>query len=103
MRKRIRDTNPSQAFFAATVTILGLAGLISGDFTQIWRPVLDQGALRDALVWVTTIVSLGCGIGLLWPRTAGAASAAAWIAADSYRGTPWSTPMSIRDGVPRVR
>jgi uncharacterized membrane protein len=70
----VRTEDSSRQFFAATLAILGIVGLIKGDFTQLWLPGLDRGPLRDALVWLSAVVSLGCGVGLLWPRTARAAS-----------------------------
>ncbi len=70
----MRIKNWSLVFFAITLAILGIAGLIRDDFTQIWLPALNRGPLREALVWLSAIISLICGVGLLWPRTAGAAA-----------------------------
>lgn len=70
----MRSANWGQAFFAATIAGLGIAGLIKGDFTQIWLVPVGPGPVRETLVWLSAIVSLGCGIGLLLPRAAGPAS-----------------------------
>lgn len=53
---------------------LGILGLIQRDFTPIWVPVPQGVPAREALVYLSAIVSLVSGIGLLWQRTAGVAS-----------------------------
>lgn len=49
---------------------LGIMGLIKGDFTPVWQPVPKGVPAREALVYLCALVSLACGIGLLWRRTA---------------------------------
>jgi uncharacterized membrane protein len=49
-------------------------GLIQGDFTAIWQPVPKGVPARELLVYLSALVSLGSGIGLLWRRAAAVAS-----------------------------
>jgi uncharacterized membrane protein len=53
---------------------LGILGLIQRDFTPIWRPVPKGVPAREVLVYLSAIVPLISGIGLLWQRTAAVAS-----------------------------
>ena len=57
-------------FFATTLIGVGVLGLIRGDFTAVWDPVPKDLPGREALAYLCILVSLGCGIGLLWRRTA---------------------------------
>jgi uncharacterized membrane protein len=65
---------PSRALFAATMIGLGVLGLIKGDFTPIWTGVPKSVPAREILVYLCALVSLLCGLGLLWQRTAVVAS-----------------------------
>lgn len=58
------------AVFAATMIGLGLWGLVGRDFAPIWAPVPKAWPAREALVWLTGIVALACGLGLNFKRTA---------------------------------
>ena len=60
----------SHAFFAVTLIGLGVVGLTIGGFTPTWSGVPRGVPLREALAYVCAVISLLCGIGLLWPRTA---------------------------------
>jgi uncharacterized membrane protein len=62
------------AVFAATMIGLGVWGLVARDFAPIWRPVHGHGSAREALIWITGLVSLAGGLGLLWDRTRAAAA-----------------------------
>jgi len=53
---------------------LGILGSIHGDFTPIWVPVPKSEPAREVLVYLSAIVPLISGIGLLWQRTAAIAS-----------------------------
>jgi uncharacterized membrane protein len=66
----MRIASVGQAFFAATLIGIGILGLIKGDFTAVWDPVPKDLPARDALVYLCTFISLACGIGLLWRRSA---------------------------------
>ena len=72
--RTMRTISWGHALFAATMIALGILGLIQGDFTPIWLPVPKGAPAREVLVYVSAIVSLVSGIGLLWQRTAAVAS-----------------------------
>ena len=60
--------------FAATMIALGIMGLVNSSFTGIWQGVPASTPAREALAYVCAIISLVCGIGLLWRRTAAPAA-----------------------------
>ena len=70
----MRIVSAGHAFYAAILITLGLQGLATGDFTSLWQPVPNGIPAREALAYICAVVSLACGIGLFWRRTAGIAS-----------------------------
>jgi uncharacterized membrane protein len=68
----MRITSAGHVVFAAVMIALGLLGLVKSEFAAIWQPI---PVIVPALAYVSAIVSLACGVGLLWRRTAGAAGA----------------------------
>ena len=64
----------SRWFFAVTMIGLGIVGLVSGHFTPTWAGVPAGLPARAALAYVCALVSLGCGAGLLWSRSAAVAT-----------------------------
>jgi uncharacterized membrane protein len=72
--KAIRIASAGHAFFAAVMIWLGVMGLNKGDFVQVWQPVPPWVPARQALAYLCAFISLACGIGLLWQRTAAVAS-----------------------------
>jgi uncharacterized membrane protein len=62
--------------FAASAVVLGLVGLVSGDFADVWQPVPTALPGRTLLAYLTAIVLIASGIGLLWRRWARASAVA---------------------------
>jgi uncharacterized membrane protein len=70
----MRIPNVAHVLFAATFVALGIIGLIGGDFAPVWQPVPKAVPAREALVYLSAIVSVVSGMGLLWRRTAAPAA-----------------------------
>ena len=70
----MRIASVGHVVFAVTMIALGIMGLIKGDFTVIWQPVPKGIPAREALAYFCAFVSIACGIGLLWQRTAALAA-----------------------------
>ena len=66
----MRIVSPGQVAFALIMIALGIIGLINGKFAAIWQPVPKSLPGREILIYLCAIVSLACGVGLLWRRTA---------------------------------
>lgn len=70
----MRIVSVGQVVFALTMVGVGVLGWIRGDFVQIWQPVPKAFPAREALIYLCAAISLVCGAGLLWRRTAASAA-----------------------------
>ena len=70
----MRILGVGQVVFALTMIGVGVLGWVRGDFVQMWQPVPKAFPAREVLVWLCAAISLACGAGLLWRRTAGSAA-----------------------------
>ena len=66
----IRIASMGHAAFAAAMVVLGVLGLRMRNFSPVWGPMPKAMPAREVLVYLCAIVSVGCGVGLVWRRTA---------------------------------
>lgn len=71
-----RVSSAGHLAYAALFVWLGALSFTTGGFTAIWSGVPHGPAWRQALVYFTAAICLGCGLALLWRRTATAAAGA---------------------------
>ena len=66
----MRNAGVGWAVFAVTLVMVGIAGLVCGDFVGVWDGVPKGTPGRAEWSVACALVSLACGAGLLWRRTA---------------------------------
>jgi uncharacterized membrane protein len=66
----MRIASASHAVFSATLIVIGVMGLIKGNFAAIWNGVPSGFPAREVLAYVCALISIASGVGLLWQRTA---------------------------------
>ena len=69
----MRIASVGQAVFATTMIGLGIVGLLHPDFVPLWNPV-PAGSAHRLLIYLSALISLLAGIGLLLKRTAARAA-----------------------------
>ena len=70
----MRIASVGHAVFAATLIAIGILGLVHSEFVPIWRGVPKGLPARETLTYLCALVSLACGAGLLWQRSAAIAA-----------------------------
>lgn len=66
----MRVASVGHAVFAATLIAIGILGLIKSGLVQVWDGVPKALPGREALLYLSAVISLACGIGLFSRRTA---------------------------------
>jgi uncharacterized membrane protein YphA (DoxX/SURF4 family) len=66
----MRVAGAGHAVFAATMILVGALALATGNFAPVWQPLPAWAPLRQPLTNLVALLSLACGAGMLWPRTA---------------------------------
>jgi uncharacterized membrane protein len=66
----IRDQQPALTLFAVGMIGLGVLALIYGDFAMVWQPVAAWVPGRTALAYLSGVIMVLGGVGLLFNATA---------------------------------
>lgn len=66
----MRIASIGHAVFAVTLIGLGILALIQGNSAPAWQGIPKGLPAREALAYLSAILSLACGIGLCWRRAA---------------------------------
>ena len=65
----MRNVRWSVVFLGITLAALGVIGLVQRDLMPIWAGVPDGMTGRAVLVYLTGLLTVCAGVGLLWPKT----------------------------------
>ena len=70
----MRIASVGQAVFATTMIGLGIVGLLYSDFVPVWNPVPASLPAHQLLIYLSAVISVATGTGLLLKRTAAMAA-----------------------------
>jgi uncharacterized membrane protein len=70
----MRIASVGYAVFAAMMIVIGILGFVHSEFAVIGGGVPKSLPAREALLYLCAAVSLACGIGLFWKRSAAIAA-----------------------------
>ncbi|HEY1772622.1 MAG TPA: DoxX family protein [Gammaproteobacteria bacterium] len=66
----MRIVSVGHAVFAAVMIGIGILGLVHQEYAAIWDGIPKALPGCEYLPYLSSLVALACGVGLLWPRTA---------------------------------
>jgi len=70
----MRIASVGHLVFAVVMIVVGVLGLVKGDFAPVWEPVPKGVPARALLAYLCALISLACGVGLLIQRAAAPAA-----------------------------
>jgi len=70
----MRIASVGHGVFAVTLIGFGILGLVKSEYAALWKGVPKDMPAHEALPYLCALVSIICGLGLLWRRTAAPAA-----------------------------